>query len=561
MQSHFATDPNGPFDYIIVGAGVAGCTLAAQIVARNLGTVLLLDAGEPDRSYRLRVPAEYPTAFGTTWDWSFRTIPQAGLGNRSIPLPAGRALGGSSAINAMIYIEAPSSDFQEWTNLAGDRWSEQHCREAFSQVRNWIGSLTRNVSNRIVSTRDALHNGTACDAPLPAIPELHPTIQQVLQRLKTRKQTAACYPHGLDRPHAGFDAYLRMEQNGRRISAWKLLQLALRKTSRSGKQPCFCWHSTRVQSLEFDRDRVIGVRTAIDGAERVIQTHRGVILSAGAFGTPRILFASGIGSRDDLQAIDVPHRFELPRLGQNLQDHLVVPMVFRLSGGTNLSYPPSRDDRLTYLQNRTGPRASNLAELGGFFNSTADAASIASSREPFDFQWHITPTHYLEYPNLVSHAPHLSFGVTHVAPKSRGSVKPVRASDGSHQDVALRIDPGYMSDPKDLSGWLTGISRTRELLQGDDWNDWIAEEKLPGTRRSDAKALELFVRRFATTIYHYAGTCSLGMTDRDALDEQFRLRGIDGLWVCDASAMPTLVRCNPQATIMMMAWRLADWLP
>ena len=556
MQSHLGTDPTGPFDYIIVGAGVAGCTLAAQIAARNLGSVLLLDAGDSDRSYRLRVPAEYPTAFGTSWDWSFRTTPQAGLGNRSIPLPAGRALGGSSAINAMIYIEASASDFGEWAKAAGERWSELHCREAFRQVRNWIGKLTRTIPTQLMSQ----HN-SAFNASPPAIPELHPTIQQAWQRLHTQNQTASSYPHGLDRPHAGFDAYLRMQQNGRRISAWKLLQLALQATTPKGSHPFSCLHAAHVRSVEFDRDRAVGVRIMNHGEERVIQAHRGVILSAGTFGTPRILFASGIGARDELQAIDVPHRLESPCLGKNLQDHLVLPMVYRLNGGTAVSYPPSREDRLTYLRNRTGPRASNLAELGGFFNSSADTASIASSREPFDFQWHITPTHYLEYPNLVSHTPHLSFGLTHVAPKSRGFVKPRRASDSIDHEIALHIDPGYMSDPGDLLGWFQGISRTRELLQGDGWCDWLAEETLPGARRSDAKVLELFVRRFATTIYHYAGTCSLGMNSLAALDEQFRVRGIDGLWVCDASAMPTLVRCNPQATIMMMAWRLADWLP
>jgi choline dehydrogenase len=352
-----------------------------------------------------------------------------------------------------------------------------------------------------------------------------------------------------------------MQHNGRRISAWKLLQLALNATTPKDSHLFSCLHAAYVRSVEFDRDRAVGVRIMSHGKERVIQAHRGVILSAGTFGTPRVLFASGIGSRDEFQAIDVPHRFESPRLGKNLQDHLVLPMVYRLKCGTTVSHPPNREDRLTYLQNRKGPRASNLAELGGFFNSLADTASIASSREPFDFQWHITPTHYLEYPNLVSHTPHLSFGLTHVAPKSRGFVKPIRASDSNDHEVALHIDPGYLSDPGDLSGWLQGISRTRELLQGDGWCDWLAEESLPGARRSDAKVLELFVRRFATTIYHYAGTCSLGITNRDALDEQFRVRGIDGLWVCDASAMPTLVRCNPQATIMMMAWRLADWLP
>ena len=567
MQSHFGIDPTGPFDYIIVGAGVAGCTLAAQIVARNLGTVLLLDAGNPDRSYRLRVPAEYPTAFGTSWDWSFRTTPQAGLGNRSISLPAGRALVGSSAINAMIYIEAPPSDFQEWAKVAGGGWSEPQCREAFSQVRNWIDSLTRIKPTREIATDITAQNDSAFHAPLPSVPELHPTIQLALQRFHTRNQTASSYPHGLDRPHAGFDAYLRMQQNGRRISAWRLLQLALHTKTLSRSHRLSCFHATHVRSVEFAQDRAVGVRIMMNGEEHFIQAQRGVILSAGAFGTPRILFASGIGPRDELQAINVPHRLDSPRLGQNLQDHLVLPMVYRLHSGTAVSHPPSRVDRLNYLCNRTGPRASNLAELGGFFDSSADIASITSSQQRFDFQWHITPTHYLEYPNLVSHAPHLSFGLTHVAPKSRGFVKPLRAaesyspSESNNREIALHIDPAYVTEPEDLSGWFQGISRTRELLQSGGWSDWIAEESLPGARRSDAKVLELFVRRFATTLYHYAGTCSLGITDLDPLDEQFRVRGIDGLWVCDASAMPTLVRCNPQATVMMMAWRLADWLP
>lgn len=537
--------PTGPFDYIIVGAGVAGCMLASQIVSRRLGTVLLLDAGNPVRSFRLRVPAEYPTAFGTSWDWSNRTVPQTALGMRTVPLPSGRALGGSSAINAMIYIEAAASDFQEWSTFAGDLWSEPHCRTAFRQVRNWIESLAQ----------------TQPPQSLPSLPKLHPTMDEALQRLHTRNQTAESYPHGYDRPRAGFDAYQRLQQNGRRISAWNLLQRALKATTPDGLLHFCCLHAAHAHSVVFNGDRTTGVRIAIHGEYHEIQAHRGVILSAGAFGTPRILFGSGIGSRETLRNLDVPHRLESSRVGQNLRDHLVLPLVCRLHGGTSLSYPPSREDRINYSKSRTGPRASNLAELGGFFNSSTATASIPSSTEPFDFQWHITPTHYLEYPHLSSKAPHVSFGLTHVAPKSSGSVTPFHPSDSNDHEIALHIDPAYLNEPEDLSAWLNGIKRTRELLQDHIWSDFIAEESLPGVRRSDARVLELFVRRFASTIYHYAGTCSLGKNGTDALDEQFRVRGVDGLWVCDASAMPTLVRCNPQATIMMMAWRLANWLP
>jgi choline dehydrogenase-like flavoprotein len=203
-----------------------------------------------------------------------------------------------------------------------------------------------------------------------------------------------------------------------------------------------------------------------------------------------------------------------------------------------------------------------LAELGGFFHADASGFQGTSRTTAPAFQWHITPTHYFESPPFASRHPCISFAITPLRPLSRGRLLPIadRGSWNPAGALPIAIDPAYLQVPSDVQDFLEAIAWTRNMIAESGWDALLAEEVFPRPRRTDWTLAESSLRRFASTIYHYAGTCGLGIDSDSCLDPHFRVRGIDRLWVCDASVMPQLVSCNPQVTVMMMAMRLADWL-
>jgi choline dehydrogenase-like flavoprotein len=286
-----------------------------------------------------------------------------------------------------------------------------------------------------------------------------------------------------------------------------------------------------------------------------IRARKQVILCSGAIQTPRVLFQSGIGPPDRLEQAGIECRHPHERVGVGLQDHLVYPLVYRLREGQAFSWPFGPVDRLRYVENGQGPKSSNLAELGAFFDPANSGV--------YAIQWHVTPTHYLAYPNVPVGYPCISVGVTQCKPRSVGVVVPVaaeRSMAGESGQIAVQIDPGYLSDPWDWDAYLQAIQWSREFFERSDWNAWIEEEIAPGPKRIGFDSLGHHVSRFATTLYHYSGSCSMGRDPEYPVDPRFKLRGIDGLRVCDASVFPRILGCNPQTTIMMLAMRLGDWL-
>jgi len=199
--------------------------------------------------------------------------------------------------------------------------------------------------------------------------------------------------------------------------------------------------------------------------------------------------------------------------------------------------------------------SSNLAELGAF--------TVPTDTLQETFQWHITPTHYLAYPNIPVPYPCVSIGITQCKPTSSGAMIPLPATKGgecNQRSIPLRIDPGYLSDNRDKQAYFKAIQLTREFFHRDIWNDLLEEEIAPGPKRVTSESLASHFERFATTLYHYSGTCQMGIDPRAPVDPRFKLRGIEGLRICDASVFPEILGCNPQTTIMMLAMRLGDWL-
>ena len=569
-------DVSNEADYIIVGAGSAGCVLAAEISRRQLGSVILIEAGAKSASRNLKVPVLYPHTFKGSDAWQHETTPQAGLAGRKIQLPAGKTLGGSSAINAMIYLRGHASDYKQWEHLVGPEWSPARIAIAFDEMEKSIG---------------------IGDAPSP---DLHPATREFLE-LATRSGIARLAAPFLE-PAIGVGAYGRCQSNGRRRSAWDLWLKqqfnSLQKPSgkrettvagfsriqnelnsgesscesryvlsrRSPKESCIRLISNAsVQHLVIQQQRVVGVAIATNDTTTPAETlsaRKGVLVCAGAIQSPSLLLASGLGDATELADIGVPCHADLPAVGKNLQDHLLYPVVRELKGIQSLPSRMSNAERLAYAKDRSGPMASNIAEVGGFFVLPGKPVQpLEPAKNAPDFQWHVTPTHYLEYPTKAEPTAAISIAVSLCHPTSRGSIRLVQASPSeSKARLQLAIDPAYLTSEQDLPRLLAAVKHTRSIFEGEAFSELVGDELMPGAKRQRDEQVAASIARFATTIYHYAGTCGMSSERSGVVDERFQVRDVDGLWVCDASSMPRLISCNTQATVMMMAYRLAGWL-
>lgn len=515
------------FDYIIVGAGVAGCTLAAEITRRTLGSVLLLEAGGPPNSIHLKVPSQYPLAFHGRHSWGHTTVAQPNLANRRIAIPVGRTLGGSSAINAMIWLRGHVSDFRSWQSKLGSDWCPDQVERAYHAIEQATGIL---------------------ETPAPS---LHEVIECFLEGAG---QSVPVHKR-LEGPQIGVGPFVRCQTNGRRRSAWDLWL-----KHRTPAVNTMVRTDTMVEKIVFDFDRAVGVQVKTPVGIESIRACKGVLLCAGAIHSPRILLASGIGDDADLRSIGCTVVCKSPRVGMNLHDHLVYPIVHELRSGESLRPFPNSEDRIRYLRDRTGPRSSNIAELGGLFAWDGSETPTIP-----DYQWHVTPTHYLEYPHRANPTSAISMGVTVLQPKSRGSVRLVSSeSEGisnAKGPFSILIDPAYLAEESDMDRFIRSIEQSRMRLAEMNLKSLLGTELLPGEKRTSEEQLAKSIARFATTIYHYVGSCSMGPSVAEGVvDSRFKVHGVDGLWVCDASVMPTIVSANPQATVMMMAHRLASWL-
>ncbi|MFM8571294.1 MAG: GMC family oxidoreductase [Pirellula sp.] len=483
------------YDYLIVGSGPAGCVLGQQL--QRTGTVLVIEAGSALQGPLSRTPAYYPRSFGSRIDWDYCTEPQPQLANRRVRWPAGKTIGGSSAINAMIRIEPADSCLDELETIGGSQWSKPSVRSSFDELRSfWAGTL----------------------------PELHPNTSVLLQHAI---ELGLGDPHGLWAPSSSVSPYVRMQVQGRRRSTRDLLK-------------CDVLTEAFVRRLAISSDRIEGVQVDTVNESIELRARKQVMLCCGTIQTPRLLFQSGIGPREALQRAGLDCRYHQDRIGSGLQDHLIYPMVFRIREGKPFSWPFERSDRLRYLHDRGGPKSSNLAELGAFIHPHGVATD--------SFQWHITPTHYLGYPRIPNSQACISVGISLCKPKSSGWILPDR------------IDPQYLSDPSDWQAYLQAIEWTRDFFQSRTWQNLIDEEIAPGAKRTSHAAIRNHFERFATTLYHYSGTCSMGIDPIHPVDPQLKLRGFEGLRICDASVLPKILGCNPQTTVMMLAMRLAHWL-
>ena len=505
------------YDVVIIGAGAAGCVLAARMSEDPSVRVLLLEAGPAGRKLDSRIPAAFPKLFRSKLDWADETAPEPGLAGRSVFFPHGRAVGGSTAMNAQIYTRGHAADFAAWADEAGPAWGSDAMDDAFGRVEAAL-SIERLRDANPLSTAFVR---AARDCGLPHDDEASAArdgvgIARATQRRGMRFSAA--------------DAYLRPAR-GRRNLEVVAEAVASELT----------WRAPR---------EVGGVAYTIAGQRHVATARRAVILCAGAIGSPQLLMRSGIGPAEHLRAHGIEVRHDLAGVGQGLRDHVLAPLVFGCRASVSLKSAEAPRQLLRYLLRRRGMLTSNVGEAVAFVRSSRALPAP-------DLELIFAPVTWLaeglEPP--VQHG--FTIGAICVAPRSGGQVA-LRSASPSDRPV---IRAGYLSDPYDLEVLVRGARLARRIAAGPALQAFGDVAELEPTRGAQSdEELGDALRAVAQTIYHPACTNRMGRDALAVVDPELRVCGVRGLRVADASVMPTLVRGHTQAATYAIAERAADLL-
>jgi choline dehydrogenase len=517
------------YDFVIVGAGAAGCVLSARLSEDSNTRVLLLEAGSASEPIASRVPAAFPKLFKSRYDWGYYSQPEPALGGRRLYIPRGKMLGGSSAMNAMIYIRGNRRDYADWVACGAEGWafsdvlpfflrSEDQARGASPE--HGVGGPLRIEDPRSLSPLSAAFVAACGECGISSNPDFNGPVQE------------------------GAGYYQLHQKHGRRWSTANgyLFPALARENLRlvPGAHAC---------SLRIEGDRALGVEYQARGELRFAAAKREVILAAGAIGSPQLLLLSGIGPASDLERLGIAVQANLPGVGANLQDHPIAGIAEHCRQAISLLNAETLSALLEYLFSRSGPLSSNVAEAGAFVRSPGAAAAP-------DIQFHFAPTFFLDDGFRAPPGHGFSIGPTLVAPRSRGRL--ALACKDPHAPPL--IFGNHLSEPADLAALRWGLELAREIAAAPAFRAYRAGEFLPGPHARGPAALERHIRDTATLLYHPCGTCRMGRDELSVVDPQLRVHGLRGLRVADASVMPTIPRGNTQAPTVMIAERLAAWL-
>jgi len=512
------------YDYIIVGAGSAGCVLANRLSASGEHRVLLLEAGPSDRNPMIHVPIGWTQiSYGKAFNWGHKTSAEESIAQRRMSWPRGKVLGGSSSINGMVHIRGHAEDFNDWERQGCSDWSWDKVLPYFQRSEEDGSGL---------GLSEAEHSD-ACDHFI-----------------------ASCENGGLKRidnfnqgKQEGVGYYQATIANGRRQSTAKgYLRPAKDRANLT------VLTTATVEKIHFSEQRASGISAKVKRRQKRFYADREVILSAGTIGSPQLLQLSGIGPRELLEKHGIAPVIDLPPVGQNLQDHLGTMATYRVEG-LHTIYNEMSPWRLLlqayrYLRYRRGLLSLPSAHVGAFFRS--------SENEPRpDIQLFFMPVGGSRDSNdnsIMDKAPAVTAMIQNVLPESRGSVV---INSGNPHD-APTITANYLATEKDRQAMLSGFKRIRQFFSQEPIKDRCREEIRPGKAvQTDEEILD-YIRRESSTGYHPVGTCKMGVGNDAVVDPQLRVHGCSGLRVVDASIMPTSVAGNTNAATVMIAEKAAD---
>ncbi len=554
------TSPVDEYDYIIVGAGSAGCLLANRLSANPDHRVLLIEAGGKDNWFWIKVPVGYLyTIANPRTDWCFTTEPDPGLADRSIIYARGRVIGGCSSINAMIHMRGQASDYELWAEATGDdRWlwggPDGQTLDIYKELENYFGGA------------DDWHGADG---------EIRVERPRVRWKILDAWQAAAA-ESGIE-PKEEFNrgdnsgsAYFHVNQ--RRGRRWSMADAFLHPISRRPNLTVYT-HTQALRLLMDDQvqehqrrgawttaqHRVTGLRLLKDGQTVNVRARREVILSAGAIGSPHLMQVSGLGPAGLLAQHQVPVAVDLPGVGENLQDHLQIRSVYRVKGArtVNTLYRnliTRAGMGLQYLLLRSGPLTMPPSTLGAFAKSDPSLASP-------DMEWHVQPLSLPKFGEALHPFAAITPSVCNLRPTSRGHVRMATADPLTSPKILCN----YLSTDADRDVAVRGLRMTRQIMAAPALARYQPEEMLPGPQLVSDDDLQTAARELGTTIFHPVGTCAMGAFDTrglprspaTVLDTDCRVYRVAGLRVVDASAMPTITSGNTNAPVMLIAERAA----